>query len=734
MRPLRPRPPRPSSPPSPARSAPSPSPPVSLFLQNPLLARLSERLAGRQDVVLAVFVVSVIFMLIIPLPTLLVDILIASNISIAVILLMVAVYLAAPLDFAAFPAVLLITTLFRLALSISTTRLILLQADAGRIVETFGSFVVGGNLVVGLVIFLILTIVQFVVITKGAERVAEVSARFSLDALPGKQLSIDADLRSGALSLEEARELRARTQRESRLYGSMDGAMKFVKGDAIATLIIVFVNLLGGLAIGTLQRGLSFEEAIRTYSVLTIGDGLIAQIPALFISITAGIIVTRVTDDSAGGQTNLGRDISAQVGAEPRALLIAAAMLAVFAFVPGFPVAVFLVLAAALGIPAAASLAARRAAPMAGEAPLAPSEVAEPAEGPAGGFEAARDEIFAPTVPLMVELGPAAAGLARAGALREAVNRARVSIYYRLGVSLPLVEIRAQPRLEGLAYRVFVGEIPAGEGELKAEALFVPDLPENLEAFSIPFEEGPPLVAGVRSLWAPRSSEQALEAAGVRFLRPVEVLAWHAETVFARHAASFLGIQETRRILERMEAGHGELVKEVQRALPIQTVAELLRRLVQENVSVRDLRQIFGAIVEWGGREKDPIVLVEHIRAALARQISYQYASSNNLLTAFLLDAEVEETVRAAVRQTSGGSYLALKPEVSRRIVEAIAAATEHARGGGTPSVLVTEMDIRRYLRRLIEVELPELPVLSFQEVAPEITLQPLDRITVSAA
>ena len=697
----------------------------------PFFTRLAERLMGRQDVILAVFVVSVIFMLIIPLPTLLVDFLIASNISISVILLMVAVYLASPLDFAAFPSVLLITTLFRLALSISTTRLILLQADAGRIVETFGNFVVGGNLVVGLVIFLILTIVQFVVITKGAERVAEVSARFSLDALPGKQLSIDADMRSGAISLDDARRLRERIQRESRLYGSMDGAMKFVKGDAIATLIVVFVNLLGGLAIGTLQRGLPLAEAVSVYSILTIGDGLIAQIPALFISITAGIIVTRVADES-DESANLGRDISAQVGKQPRALLIAACMLVVFAFVPGFPAPVFLVLAAALGIPAALAVrTARGAGKRTQEEALAPSEVAEPVESAAGEFSASRDEIFAPTVPLMVELGADAAGLAGGGRLREEINRARLAVYYRLGVSLPVIETRAGRALEGGAYRIFVGEIPAAEGALRGDSLFVMDREENLRLFDIPFVAAEATVSGVAGLWVESQYRDALRAAGVRYKEPLSFIAWHAETVFSRHAADFVGVQETRRILERMEATQGELVKEAGRALPVQTIAELLRRLVQENVSIRDLRAIFGAIVEWGAREKDPILLVEHIRTALARQISYQYSSGNNILTAFLLDGEVEETIRGAVRQTSGGSYLALKPEVSRKIVSEISARTAGARGGDVPTVLVTEMDLRRYVRRLIEQEIPDLPVLSYQEIAPEITLQPLDRIVV---
>jgi len=696
--------------------------------------KLLEQLSGRQDVILAVFIVSVTFMLIIPLPTTLVDMLIALNISISVILLMIAVYLRTPLDFAAFPSVLLITTLFRLALSISTTRLILLQADAGRIVETFGNFVVGGNLVVGLVIFLILTIVQFIVITKGAERVAEVSARFSLDALPGKQLSIDADMRAGSIDLDEARTARNRLQKESKLYGSMDGAMKFVKGDAIAGVIIVFVNLLGGLAIGMLQRGLSFGEAISVYSTLTIGDGLIGQIPALFISITAGIIVTRVADDSE--DVNLGTDIGRQLGNEPRALLVAAAMLVVFAAIPGFPSLVFLSLAAALGLPGLLSqyFARQRARnEQEDNAPLERVHPPQPEETNGAAFSPSRDEIFFPTASVLLEIAePALPKLGSPADIKREINQARLSVYYRLGVNMPVIDVRANPGLPDAFYRIHIEEIPASEGEWRDGELMVLDRKENLDLYQIGYEEREGFLPGAPVYWVKQNVRPQLMEAGIVHKTALEAIAYHCESVLGKYSQHFLGVEETRRLLSRMEALQPELTKEVQRVVPIQTLAELLRRLIQEYVSIRNLRRIFGTIVEWGTKEKDPVLLVEHIRAGLARQISYQYAADNNILLALLLDGEIEEAVRNAVRQTSGGSYLALDSDLSGQIVARIRREVDASLSPSNPLVLITALDVRRYVRRMIETEIPELPVMSFQEVAAEITLQPLARISLT--
>ena len=693
--------------------------------------RISAALSGRQDIILAVFVVSVIFMLVIPLPTVIIDVLIALNISIAVILLMVAVYLAAPLDFAAFPAVLLITTLFRLALSISTTRLILLQADAGEIIQTFGEFVVGGNLVVGLVIFLILAIVQFIVITKGAERVAEVSARFSLDAMPGKQLSIDADVRAGSLTLEEAKRQRNDIQRESKLYGSMDGAMKFVKGDAIASLIIVFVNLLGGLAIGTVQRGLSFGEAIHLYSILTIGDGLIGQIPALFISITAGIIVTRVTDDSQ--KANLGRDIGEQIGKQPKALIIAGSMLFVFALIPGFPWVVFLTLAVILTSPAFVMLYTLRKQKRK-SITQSKTRLTTPVEATANGGAAdvvekrARD-IFYPTVPLLLELPPQALEIEDLGVVENTVNGLRLSLYYRLGVALPEVAVRVNNALEKERYRLFVGEIPTSEGRMNGNNLFAFTSSETLSTFAVPYEKGPDFIPRQETLWVAQAHETRLAEANIPYKKPVAAVAYHCEAVVSRYIGQFVGIQEVRHMLGHMEENFPDLVKEVQRVLPIQTLTEVLRRLVQEYVSIRDLRAVLSAIVEWGSKEKDPVMLVEQIRSSLSRQISFQYSGGFNLLPAFLLANEVEDKIRNAIRQTSVASYISLEPEAAKRIVSNIRERTQQDSEVETNPVLVTALDIRRYVRRLIESELPELPVLSYQEIVPEIALQPLGRI-----
>jgi type III secretion protein V len=695
------------------------------------MRKISDLLKDRQDIVLAVFVVSVIFMMIVPLPTWLVDTLIALNMSISVVLLMVAVYLKSPLDFAAFPAVLLITTLFRLSISISTTRLILLEGDAGHIVEAFGNFVVGGNLVVGVVIFLILTIVNFVVITKGAERVAEVGARFSLDAMPGKQLSIDADMRNGAITQTEAKILRNKVSQESKLFGSMDGAMKFVKGDAIASIIIVFVNLLGGLAIGTLQKGMSAGDAMNLYAVLSIGDGLIAQIPALFIAICAGIIVTRVSDGDTS--KDLAGDIGAQVMARPRALTIGAAMLLVFALVPGFPAPVFVLLAAVLLIPA---VLAWRTKKYGGKPRAEASKPLEPLMAPQKeqmnrqDFTVEQDDIFSPTTQLLVELSSSLEQHLSNYNLRAEINKARLQIYFRLGVSLPPIEVRRGEGLPDNHYRIFVAEIPSADGEVIPNHLLIFDDARNLELYEIPFTEKDELVPRMKAIWVDEKYEAQLKSATIRYKTELEAITYHAEFVFAKYVGHFIGIQEVRQVLTRLESKYPDLVKEVQRVVPLQMMAELFKRLVQEFVSIRDLRAILSAMIEWGAKEKDPVVLVEHIRIALSRQISHQYAARNNVLSGILLDGEIEETVRNAIRQTSAGSYLSLSPEISKRIVQRIRDKALPVLSNGAPCSLIAAMDVRRYIRRMIESELPELPVLSYQELANDITLQPVARVT----
>lgn len=680
----------------------------------------------RNDLVLATLIVCIIFMMILPLPTWLIDALIATNMCLSAILLMVAMYLPNPLAFSSFPSVLLVTTLFRLAIGIATTRLILLNGDAGHIIYTFGNFVVGGNLVVGLVVFLILTVVQFVVITKGSERVAEVAARFSLDAMPGKQMSIDGDLRAGTIDMDEARRRRDLVGKESQLYGAMDGAMKFVKGDAIAGLIIVAVNLLGGVLIGVLQRGLTAADSVKVYSILTIGDGLIAQIPALFISICAGMIVTRVTSSDGSG-SNVGSDIGAQLLAQPKAFMIGSAVMLGFAAIPGMPTVTFLILSAGVGIIGYAFFKGERKVVDPKTGKISTVSAGTP-EGPAdkAGNEG---ESFAPTVPLLVDMNPGLEKAFSSKLLNDELVKVRRALFEDLGIIFPGITLRFNGQLPDENYAILVAEIPVSQGRMRPNYLLVREDPDNLAALAIPFEQDKGFLPGIPTLWASAELKGPIANAGIAFLEPPQLLSYHIALVLKKHAAEFIGIQETRTLLTDMEARFPELAKEIQRVMPIHKIAEILQRLVGEGVSIRNLRAVMEALIEWGQKEKDSVMLTEYVRVALKRHISYRHSAGLNVLPAYLLAPAVEDTVRNAVRQTSGGSYLALDPATSRHLLENIKKTVGDLTRSMQKPVLLTSMDIRRYMRKMIEQELYELPVLSYQELTSDVNIQPLARV-----
>lgn len=692
------------------------------------LQRAVQIITSRNDLILAFFLVAVIFMMILPLPTWLVDALIGINMTISAILLMVAMYLPSPLAFSSFPSVLLVTTLFRLGISIATTRLILLQGDAGHIIFTFGNFVVGGNLVVGLVVFLILTIVQFVVITKGAERVAEVAARFSLDAMPGKQMSIDGDMRAGTIDMEEAKRRRGIVEKESQLYGAMDGAMKFVKGDAIAGLIIVAVNLLGGIVIGTMQRGMTAADAAKQYSVLTIGDGLIAQIPALFIAICAGMIVTRVQTGD-GGPSNVGKDIGQQILAQPRALVIAAAVALGMGLIPGMPLAVFLTLAVVIG--GIGLVIMRSTRKVVDEKTGEVTEV--PAMAPAGEKPKKKvvdgTEEFAPTVPLLMDVASGLQKAFDAEVLNDELLKIRRALYFDLGVPFPGIQLRFNDGLSAETYNIMLSEVPVSQGRLRPGHLLVRESTANLDALQIQYESDQKFLPHIATLWSPENMRDSLHKAGIPFMDTSEVLTYHLAFVLKKYSADFIGIQETRFLMTAMEGRFPDLVKEATRVLPIQKIAEILQRLVSEDISVRNLRTILEALIEWGQKEKDSVLLTEYVRSSLKRHISHKYSSGQNVLPAYLLAPSVEDTVRGAVRQTSAGSYLALDPSVSKTLVENVKRTVGDIGMNAQRPVLLTSMDIRRYLRKMIEQDLYELPVLSYQELTQEINIQPLARI-----
>ncbi len=692
--------------------------------------RSLQMLTQRKDVMLALLLVSIIFMMILPLPTGLVDVLIGINMGVSVLLLMLAIYIGSAGEFFAFPAVLLLTTLFRLALSISTTRLILLQADAGAIVNTFGNFVVAGNLVVGMVIFLIITIVQFLVITKGAERVAEVSARFSLDAMPGKQMSIDGDMRAGVIDMTEARKRREKVQNESQLYGSMDGAMKFVKGDAIASLIIIVINLVGGMIIGTNQRGLELSEAIQVYSILTIGDGLVSQIPALLIAITAGIIVTRVSTEET---ENLATDISAQFGAQPMALMVAGGLMVAFALIPGFPTLTFLTLAAVtsgLGLVLLRASGKREATQAESEVSsvLTPISAEASTEAEVEAQLRGEQEITL-GAPVLLDIAASLQPHLDMRALNREAAKVRRALYLDLGVPFPGIHVRFNENLAEDSYAVMLQEVPVARGDLRPGNVLFADNERQLDIARIPAERAERFLPNIPTVWIEEKYAEPLREAAISFMELHRVLTFHLAYVMRRYAEEFIGIQETYNLFERIKDAYPDLIKEAQRVLPINKTTEILKRLVSEDVSVRNIRLVLESLVEWGQQEKDAVMLTEYVRGDLKRYISYKFSSDQNVLSAYLFEQDIEETIRGGIRQTSSGNFLALDPSVTQRLVaETTALVGDISRLENKP-VLVTAMDIRRYVRKMLEIDLYDLSVLSFQELTQEVTVQPLGKI-----
>ncbi len=691
-------------------------------------ASLGVRLMTRHnDITMVMLLVVVVALMIVPLPTPLVDTLIGVNMTLSFLMLMMSMYVKTALDFSSFPTMLLFTTLFRVGLNITTTRLILLQADAGEIIFTFGDFALGGNFVVGAVVFVILTIVQFLVIAKGAERVAEVGARFTLDAMPGKQMSIDADMRAGVIDMDEAQNRRNRVQLESQMYGAMDGAMKFVKGDSIAGMIIAVVNIVGGTVIGITQHGMTAGEALHTYGILTIGDGLVSQIPSLLVSISAGILITR----SGDSDDNVGAQIGQQFFAQPKALQMAGALIFLFALIPGFPKPQLFTLAFAVGgfgyvlerLASAPEKPDSKAELSRSLAPAAEKRKPRSASGP--------QDDFSPTVPIILDIAPDIGESMDYDSLNSELSRLRRALYFDLGVPFPGINIRPNASLPSLGYVLNLNEIPMARGKMEKGMVIVREKKVNLDLLGVTYHEGEPFLPDVEPLWVAESDVERLEQAGISCMPHARILAYHLSLLLSRHAASFLGMQESKYLLDRMEERAPDLVREVTRLLPVQRIAEIFQRLVQEQISIRDLRSILEALIEWSPKEKDVVMLTEYVRSSLKRQISYMYSRGQNMLPAILMDPSLEETIRKAIRQTSAGAFLSLDPETSQRIVKAVGEAAGKFRGSTQKPVLMASMDIRRYVRRLIESKYYELPVMAYQEVTPEISVQPVSRIRI---
>jgi type III secretion protein V len=690
---------------------------VADFKQQVASGNLGSAVSQYGDLLLVACIAAMIGMMIIPLPTWLLDIFLSINITIAVTILMVSVYIASPTQIFSYPTLLLITTLYRLSLDISATRLILLQADAGAVIQSFGQFVVRGNFVVGAVIFLIITLVQFIVITKGAERVAEVAARFTLDAMPGKQMSIDADMRSGTLSVADARAKREGLGRESQFYGAMDGAMKFVKGDAIAGIVITLINIIAGLIIGVTMHGMSVTDAVQTYSVLTIGQGLVSQIPALLISISAGMVVTRVASEVP--DSNLGRDVATQILAQPRALAVASALLLVLGLTPGLPKIPFFLLAGATGAMAYGLFQ--------GDARKEHLASLEPARQEMG-----KDPAFTLTVPLILqvdqELTPFVDITTENGRrFLELLKGVRRSLYFELGVMYPPIQISGNNPLAKGTYKIWLNESPMVVAQIRTDVILVNDTAENIAIYGIKGEDTRNPATGKPAAWIPRAMKSRAALAGLQVWDTQDVITLHLTQFLRKQAREFIGIQEARWLAEQMRRYYPALVEEVSpKPVSFQLLSNVMQRLVDEGVSIRDLRGIFQSLAEWGRTEADVVNLTENVRAALKHKICYQLSGGRPQLFVYQLDPGVEDMVRNSIRQGPNGAYLGLDSSLVEQVVEGARVRIGNLPATAQKPVILTDGDIRRYVKRMLDYKFPELSVISYDQLTPQINVHAL--------
>jgi type III secretion protein V len=684
---------------------------------------LADVITQYSDLVLVVAVAAMVGMMIVPLPTWMLDLLLTVNITAAVTVLMVSIYISEATQIASYPTLLLITTLYRLSLDISATRLILLQADAGEVIHSFGNFVVQGNFVVGAVIFLIITLVQFIVITKGAERVAEVSARFTLDAMPGKQMSIDADLRAGIIDFHQARARREGLARESQFYGAMDGAMKFVKGDAIAGIVITLINIVGGLVIGIVMNGMSAGEAVETYSILTIGNGLVSQIPALLISISAGMVVTRVASEKP--DTNLGKEVAGQILRQPKAIGIAAGMLLVLGLTPGLPKIPFFLLALTMG--AVAYGLTRKPGAL-------PADEAKQAELVAKAPE------FSVTLPIVLQVGadlaPHIDPATETGQLfYQTLTKLRTSLYYETGIVFPAIQVNGGNAFPAGSYQLWLNEVPLASGQIKLDLCLVDSPARNIAVFGLTGDETRNPATGRPATWVRKDLRERAESIGLKVWDTHEVLLLHLGHFLRKNARDFVGVQEAQWMAARLKDYYPALVDEVvPKPISYQLLAEVLQRLADERVSVRDLKTIFQALSEVSRTLNDPIELAEHVRCALKRNICYQLSEGKPTLFVYQLDPEVEDLFRNSIRHGALGPQVEMESGTVGSIVAAARAQIGDLPATAQRPVILTDREIRRFVKKLLDYDFPDLSVVSYDQLTPHIKVQPLATIALARA
>ena len=672
------------------------------------------------DIMLSLGVVSVIMVMLLPLPRFLLDLLLAFNITVSVIILLVGLQVRRPIEFSAFPSVLLMVTLLRLSLNIASTRLILLHGNegagaAGEVIRAFGNFVVGGNYTVGLVIFAILVIINFVVVTKGAGRVAEVAARFTLDAMPGKQMSIDADLNAGLINETEARRRRREIAEEADFYGSMDGASKFVRGDATAAVIIVFVNILGGLTIGVLQQGMSPGLAAQTYTLLTVGEGLVAQIPALIVSTAAGIIVTRAASDG-----DLGSDIIGQVLVSPKAVGTAAGILLALGLIPGLPHLAF------LGLGGAAAYLAYRLSQQSEQA--TPST---PVPAAATKSEEASSHV-APLDLMEVQVGYGLIGMVEGThgtALLERIKGLRKQFAETMGFLLPPIHIRDNLQLRPNEYAVMLKGVELSKSEVLPSHVLAID-PGTAQRGAIQGVATKEPAFGLPALWVPESMREQAQLAGYTVVDASSAIATHLSEIIKRHGHELLGRQEVQALLDETAKVHPRLVEElIPTLLPLGSVVRILGNLLREGIPIRDLRSVLEAIADHASSTKDPELLTEIARQALSRTITRQHQAPDGTLPVITLDPRLDRSLSEQVAALPQGGMLNLDPGTSQKLLTALKQAAERVAARGQQPVVLCSPVLRRHIRRLTDRILRTVPVLGLNEIDAMVQLQSLDTI-----
>ncbi len=675
------------------------------------------------DIYVALGLIGILALMIIPLPAFVLDLFLAANITIALAILLVCLYTRHPLDFSVFPSVLLVTTLFRLALNVAGTRLILMHGGegaeaAGAVIKAFGTFVVGGNYVVGAVMFLILVIINFVVITKGAGRVAEVSARFTLDAMPGKQMAIDADLSAGFLSEKEARNRREKVRREADFYGAMDGASKFVRGDAVAGILIMLVNIFGGLIIGVWQQGLALDVALTNYTLLTIGEGLVAQIPALIISTAAGIIVTRTADEN-----NFGQELTAQFLNYPKAFYVVSGVMFLFSLIPGLPHFAFLLLS---GV---SWLVGRMSREMA-------QVVDEEAAAEAASEDESQDQASAirPLDTLELEVGYGLVPMvdaAQDGELLERIRSIRRQFAQKMGFVVPPIHIHDNLQLKPYEYNILIRGARVGGSELTGQYLAM-DSGAVMTRLSGSSAKEP--VFGLPAVWIRSEEREQAQVNGYTVVDSTTVIATHISETIRRYAQDLVGRQEMQQLLDNVAVTAPKVVDDlIPGQLGLGVVLRVVKNLLKEGVSIRDLRTILEGLADYAGLTKDPDVLTEFVRQALGRFIVDQFKMDEDALYLVTIDREVEDAIAESIQPSDQGSYLAIEPGAAQQIIASVRGMVDRFGMYGAQPVVLASPSIRRHVKKLIERFVPHVAVLSHNEIPQNVKIQSLGVVTFNA-